>query len=405
MSLGGYKFAGRFCQKGSLTNVQWALLMHKTKVAAFMAANALANAGWDYDMTGSPDGNYHCLDTVGNNYVTCFKRVVDADTTHYFCILTLTAYNAKSSPGVGYISTSTFLLRYIYNQNTYYLTGCNTAFVRAGVTPFSYDTAATSLDTGQSPMMPTGNPGPYARSWTSTSGNNNTTYSYLALSSVYFGFAIKGSSIVMFSGPSPSGIAISLVSENAYSEWFVEGSNTHKNFIYINFQCMVYQSVSTHGELDSAYFDSDTNGAKLTVVSTEIPNGNTWYNSYSANFSLVASPISRYTSTDIPFQGLTSYSYLNDSVSGTYACGNVNIDLVSMNFQPSQSSRLSVLANGKYLVAAVYKYTTPMQYLGYTAYSNGIINDSTIYGTFYVGWDASNPDITQASSWTEYRES
>ena len=30
MSLGGYKFAGRYCEKGSLTDAQWALRMHKT---------------------------------------------------------------------------------------------------------------------------------------------------------------------------------------------------------------------------------------------------------------------------------------------------------------------------------------------------------------------------------------
>ena len=42
MSLGGYKFTGKYCNRGSLTDTQWVLLMHKTKVAAFMGANTLS---------------------------------------------------------------------------------------------------------------------------------------------------------------------------------------------------------------------------------------------------------------------------------------------------------------------------------------------------------------------------
>ena len=52
MSLGGYKFAGRYCEKGSLTDQQWALLMHKTRLAAFMAANTLSGAGWHFCKNG-----------------------------------------------------------------------------------------------------------------------------------------------------------------------------------------------------------------------------------------------------------------------------------------------------------------------------------------------------------------
>ena len=49
MSLGGYKFEGRYSNRGSLTDTEWCLQIHKTRIAAFMAANARANAGWTFD--------------------------------------------------------------------------------------------------------------------------------------------------------------------------------------------------------------------------------------------------------------------------------------------------------------------------------------------------------------------
>ena len=46
MALGGYKFAGYKCSNdGTLTDAQWALRIHKTRIKAFLEANTLANTG------------------------------------------------------------------------------------------------------------------------------------------------------------------------------------------------------------------------------------------------------------------------------------------------------------------------------------------------------------------------
>lgn len=405
MSLGGYKFAGRYCQKGSLTDAQWALKMHKTKVAAFMAANTLSGAGWDYDMTGSPDGNYHCLDSVGNNYVTCFKRVVDESTTHYFCILTLTYYMPSGSAS-GAITTS----RFIY-CSTGLLCGLATSFVRSGVTRFSFSTAATEWNTGQSLLLATGNIGPYNVSWQGAyMPRNNTSYSYLALSSVYFGFAVKGSSIIMFSGPSRSEIAVSVISEDAFSSLAVDGNNMQKKYLYCNFQSLATSTnETTHMESGAAYYESTWyQSISRAIVSVETPNGEQNWQSGRSYFAI--SPNAQYSGNiqNYPFQSVTAFTYREDEIAHTYIRGEVNIDLIAVNYPQTGTfpARLSTVANGKYLTVCSYSLPAYYQILGCVNTGSDLAgqNSQTKQYVFYVGWDPSNPDITQSSSWTEYTE-
>lgn len=397
MSLGGYKFAGRYCQKGSLTDQQWALLMHKTKVAAFMAANTLANAGWDYDMTGSPDGNYHCLDTVGNNYVTCFKRVVDESTTHYFCILTLTKYGGTSVTTAGYVSTNRFA-RGAQGSNdtstTYYLGAYYASyFVRYGIAPFSYSTAATQLDDGQSYLLPVGNPG-YRSTW-SGSSTNDSTLTLLAVSTNYYGFAVKGSSIITFTGPSASGVAVSLLSLDAFSSKFVDGNNALSNTLMINTQGIA----SSKYEKDDAYHVYSS-----SIVVASCPNGS--QNATDSFCFVDCDPLAFYESTNIqayPFQSVSVKTWRTDSTAKTIARGTVNVDLLAINYPASLLTKFTTFANGKYLVldGVNESQNSPQKLFGQVSYPSG----HYIYTIgVYCGWDPSNPDITQASSWTEYTE-
>lgn len=395
MSLGGYKFAGRYCEKGSLTDVQWALRMHKTKVAAFMAANALANAGWDYDMAGSPDGNYHCLDSVGYNYVTCFKRFVDENTTHYFSIFTLTRYGGTSVTTAGYVATNRFARGAQGNNDTsttYYL-GASYAsyFVRYGVVPFSYSTAATQLDNGQSYLLPAGNPG-YRSSW-SGSSTNDSTRTLLAVSTNYYGFAIKGSSIITFTGPSVSGVAVSLLSIDAFSSKFVDGNNALSDTLMINIQGIA----SSKFEKDDAYYV-----ASSSIVVASCPNGT---QNATDSFSIIdCDPLAFYVATNIqayPFQSVSVKTWRTDETSKTIARGTVNVDLLAINYPESLLTKFTTAANGKYLVLnGVDSPTNPPQKLfGQVSYPR----DHNYYTIgVYCGWDPSNPDITQASAWQLY---
>ena len=393
MSLGGYKFAGRYCQKGSLTDAQWALLMHKTKVAAFMAANTAANAGWQYDMTGSPDGNIHCLDSVGNNYVTCFKRVVDENTTHYFCVLTLTKYGGTSVTTTGYVATDRF--GYNYANSTI---GPDSAsyYVRLGTVPFNYSSSATEWNVGQTLLIPVGNPG-RGGSW-GASYTNDGTNSLFSNSINYYGFAIKGSDIIAFAGPSTSGAAVSALSFDAFSSKFVDGNNKLIDVVFVNFQTVASGYTNCY-EKYSGY----TSIGKSVVMVTS-PNGNE--HSYDIS-SFVSSPvISCYSgqAPEYPFQAVTAHSYKVDSVSNTSARGVIKTELIAINYPPSGStvSKFSVWANGNLL--ALYTYTKSSANVQEFGQTSAAENQQVLTYTAYVGWDPSNPDITQASAWTEYTD-
>jgi hypothetical protein len=369
--------------------------MHKTKVAAFMAANALSGAGWDYDMTGSPDGNYHCLDAVGNNYVTCFKRVVDSSTMHYFAILTLTKYGGTSWTTTGYVQISNSMFARATEgapSSTNYYLGAYYAssFIRYGVTQFSYLSILSQNEAGQSYVLPSANPG-MPTSWTIT-GSCDGSETMFAVSTNYYGYAIKGSSIIMFGGPSMSGVAVSMLSFDAFSSKFVETTNALADTLFINTQGVS----SSSQEKNNAYH----NYSSSVVVATRANSAKNRSDSFSF---VTGDPLAYYAGNSIqayPFQAVSVKNYSTDS-SGTIARGTVQIDLFAINYPTVLPTKFSTVANGSLLVldGSSESTNTPQMVLGQW-YAPG---DHAIYIIgMYCGWDPSNPDITQASAWTEY---
>lgn len=394
MSLGGYKFAGRYCQKGSLTDAQWALLMHKTKVAAFMAANTLANAGWDYDMTGSPDGNYHCLDAVGNNYVTVFKRTNGENDYTWFAIYTLTMFTWE---GTSANAVKLYLVVISVDGTNQYpgYYACN--FYRIGTSQITYsDSIATapSDNINKTLCVPMGNPG------SSTSDIGSSYYpinssSTIGMSQVYYGFALKNDDIVMFQGGSATSTSLccSVASGHAFSS-FVNPDDEKGVFAY-NTQFL--RNYSTYNYESS---DRDVVSNSMSSMLCYAFNGNS---GVGVSAKLGAIPLAYYGSAvpDYPFQSLSVFGVANSStkVNGK---GALKLELLSISFMSATNlvpSIYSSVANGNLL--CVNNITST----GFTTYAiNGNPSNwgTATYPALYVGWDPSNPDITQASAWTEY---
>ena len=385
MSLGGYKFAGRFCQKGSLTDQQWALLMHKTKVAAFMAANTLSGAGWDYDMTGSPDGNYHCLDSVGNNYVTVFKRTNGENDYTWFAIYTLTYFTGN---GASADAVKIRLISYYVGTTNYYAGYHACSFYRIGISAIHYDDNLTSFAYSTTGLVPAGNLGTSASN-IGSSYYPTKDYTFISSSTVAFGFSVKEDNIFLFQGSgssfySSSSISCSLASGRAFSS-FVNTDDTNGLLAY-NIQYLANNSNSHEnagrytGDLLSPFF--------FTFSKT-----NTQF------FSLYnAVPMALYGSNvqEYPFQSLQVYS-ATDYGWTAFGKGTVKIDLLSTNMNPTSINPYTVVANGNYLSVLTGSY--PLQKLNASSSYY-----TSAYYTLYVGWDPSNPDITQASAWTEYTD-
>lgn len=396
MSLGGYKFAGRFCEKGSLTDQQWALLMHKTKVAAFMAANSLANAGWDYDMTGSPDGNYHCLDTVGNNYVTVFKRTNGEDDYTWFALYTLTYFT-----GTGASANAVKLYLNIISSDGsniypgYY--ACN--FYRIGTAQISY---SDSLSSGPSALVnstvcvPVGNPGG-SNSDISSNYYPSSSSCTIGMSQVYYGFALKNDDIVMFQGGSTTSTSLccSVASGHAFSS-FTNPDDEIGIFAY-NTQML--------GNLTPNCYESSDRYVYSSHMHSRLCYAFNGHSGVQNSAKLGAIPLAYYGSAiqDYPFQSLSVYDVYNSSTK-VYGKGALKSELLSISFQAATNlvpSIYSSVANGNLL--CVNNITTT----GFTTYAiNGSPSNYGLatYPAMYVGWDPSNPDIAQASSWQLYDE-
>lgn len=398
MALGGYKFAGRYCNRGTLTDVQWALLMHKTKVAAFMAANTAANAGWAYHMTGSPDGNYHCLDSVGNNYVTCFYN---SATDRYFAIYTL-CYHTYSGTDSGMVKV---LLSshdgFVNPSGTIHYAGVYASnFFRYGQIEIAYNTALDVVTPYISRLIPAGNLGlKTTNEGSSGYGKTNTLF---AESSAMFGYAIKADNIIMFSGKYnasqiKANLCVSAVSGHAFSH-LTSATDVGTGALY-----------NTQGS-SSTVSNTYENAARLAPVNSLFSPVSqvTMYNGRPTNTSgLAVSPYSyiRGSTNIYPYQAVVAYNVENDTnVTGK---GMFNIDLISVAFYAASQqlcpSLCSASADGNFLCVRLAGTSVSDAGRG-ISFSQGI--NSAFTHTYdvaiFVGWDASNPDITQSSAWSEY---
>lgn len=402
MSLGGFKFAGRYCQRGSLTDTQWIFLMHKTKVDAFIASNNLSNAGWSIHMNGSPDGDYHCLDSVGNNYVTCFYNAV-AD--RYFAIYTLCNHTSTG--------TDTDMVKILLCNHTaftssgtrYYIGKYASNFFRLGQVEIAYNTPL-DLDCSEdyiTRMIPVGNLGMD----TSNEGNSGygKTYTLFNESSVMFGYAIKNDSIVMFSGKYVSGqirdyLCASFVSGHAFSGLCNNGYDNGTTVLY-NTQCTsttianTYENTTRLAPVDSL----------LSPISQTIMFNGTCTNST----GLMCVPLAHFVSQvdNEPFQSLSMFG-LENNTTNIWGKGNIDIELLAVNFPGHQQGLCpniyTTVANGNYLCVRYSGSPNNSQNYGFT-FNYGIneitSNTKRVDVAIYVGWDHSNPDITLDASWEE----
>lgn len=397
MSLGGYKFAGRFCNKGSLTDAQWARCMHATKVAAFMAANTAANAGWDYDMEGSTDGNIHALDTVGNNYVTCFKNTEDSS---YFAIYTLTCFGTSADAGTGrikvYLTKNTLGTATGHDVGTY-----ASNFYRLSKSHIAYDADLSSPAEGITDLFPVGNMGAQAMSADTAYGKTNTLFSS---SKNYYGYAIKAQHIVMFAGDArtASGLSISVASTDAFASLF--NANDHRKECCINLQPRPsdladwYEANARNTNNNYTAFAGVilalnrsgvcTNGARLIAAALALYNGNM---------------------QEYPYQNIMAAGVENDGTN-VPSKGALNVDLLAVNMQSVSGdivpSLLSPVANGAYLtISANTMANGDANFFKYSLLNDlGDQATPAVWLTAYVGWDSSNPDITTDSAWSEYTE-
>lgn len=398
MSLGGYKFAGRYCQKGSLTDAQWALQMHKTKVAAFMAANALSGAGWSFDQTGGDIafGTYgnviYSLDSVGNNYVSFLKQGTDSPV--YLAILTCCLWGSVSSTGQ---IDGPYTLITSYSDSPYAGSRAS-AYHRISKVQLTISNLFTNM-VGALGLYPAGLS-------CSSSSNSGMTYSspnsYPNGSSYYQGYAIKGPCIISFAGSSISGdyINVSVIAGDGFS------SLVNQSDLFGLFATMplgYYSSSGTaKGESSECVYSSGSVQSSDVFTLSMDSSGTQSFGMLHYTIGSMYKTLNQQST--YPFSS-TQILIEPDDLSGSCYKGTVKVDLLACSFPVRDSfstSRLHPVANGNFLYA--WKLNSSITATDASIFSSYYKFNftQTLIASAYVGWDPSNPDITQASSWQLY---
>lgn len=392
MSLGGFKFAGYKCIRSSgMSDSDFCLLMHKTRVAAFVDSCAASGAQWHFCKNGGTidfrtnTGVIYDLDGDGYNFASFFQY---ANENKYIAILSIPNQSrdyfgggaiAPSATHQGYNAYSMISMFHCASMEPFE----DVQFMQVG--PHTYPTKALSL----MPITTVFN-----TSWQEADLNTIYTFFNCSSSYSYFGYATKDSKIITFA------------CNNAFGYF----TNGWINTTLIGFDAMTLSSPSDEYNVFHASLScerqyeigwSDWSGYTLNrVVQVLNSRGNRFSEQYDpATMSLSYRPQAQTVggSVVIPYSAVvisgidenhTSYTRKTGNLlnsDGILSKGVVDIDFLASCVYLNQTELVEsgVYANGNYLLAR--KNT-----------------DASGGCQYFVGWDASNPDIKDDSSWPEY---
>lgn len=397
MALGGYKFAGYKCTKPeNATDAQWALLIHKTRLKAFMAANALAGNIWEFDRNSGDVafetyGNviYYADRTDPLNLVSFFKHSTE---DKYYAIVSAFNY---------YLSTGTYsgMVRFSWSAGVkaYYTTSSDyhKLYQKQLFHVVSYDRfdenfllySANNYPARSLGLVPITNF--QSNSATSSTVTISTSNEYGAQSTLRFGCALRDKDIltVSINGTDLSNRERFKVSLVGFDSLTLSSPDDAANIYGIVLSSDTYSININDWTSTNSAFSYNQNTLKDNFGRYE--QSGLWSGmslSWSGKAIFAGSP------QVFPFENVTLKT-LNDRVQAPFLNGNgisskgtFNISLLSANSAAPYTlvSAMQTYANGNYLLALQRK-------------SNG--NNQTNY---YIGWDPSNPDITSEDAWTAY---
>lgn len=417
MSLGGYLFSGFKCVKPSgATNAQWALLIHQTRVKAFMEASNFAGAGWDFDeftqeeIDDSVAGlNGHIHPAAGRQNVVfditsdgsdldlvSFFKKTNNNSTKYYMIASLFSYTTNSSyQNLLTLSSGSFEMGYYGGLNEVKIGGKH-LFHAVSYDRFTLDCLISGVGTYPQRATSLSPITSWQRSsYASVGPTENSTYFNNATSGIYIGYALRDDNIISFiSDRIVADVNLRLYSHTAligFGGLSLSSSDDESN---------VY-ALCLHDNGSELYSSGWPSGyLPITTYQETLKNDSTRYPVYNLNSEVALSYPSKAffngTPTVYPYESvtLTTFGARTGSPSlnsdGITSKGTFNIELLATNgtynYQTMQIWKS--YAGGNYLCVAM-----------------NTVSSSTPLGPqacYYVGWDESNPVLTEESSWTLY---
>lgn len=392
MALGGYKFAGyKYTRPANYDSTDDSqvlaetLKMHKCKLKAFTESCAASGAQWDFsynagDYAFGTHGNViYKMDSSGFNLVSFFRYGAD---NAYYAIVTLN--DAASNEG-----------RSLQLLNRYYKYSGSTV----SNSVFTNDMSCISLidlNMGNINVLPT-----VDRLCLTSDNSINTSNSQVYISksvpsTFYYSYITKNKCIVSISTADLTGLYS--IKMSAIDALNISSPNDTKNIFSFTVTTSSVATTSPPVINHQAGFIQTLR--QDGVMFQKVAAYNT---SYNVNIFIHAArnAISFNPSDNIPYEAAilsanntdtARTSSQNFNTDGILTKGQAPIDLLAVNIISPYTalSPKQPYANGNYLLVYMYVYTTStnINYL-----ENRFI---------YIGWDPSNPDITQESSWPAY---
>ena len=393
MSLGGYKFRGykytRPADYDSSVDAQVlaeTLKMHKCKLKAFTESCAASGAQWDFsyssgDYAFGTHGNViYKLDSSGFNLVSFFRY---GEEDAYYAIVTLSD-----------VSTSTGYSLQLYNY-FYYYQGSQKR--QSYVSNDMSCASLVDLNMDNINVRPTRDRLALASDTSETMlSSSNAQYISKGVPKVrYYGYVTKGKCIFSFMYTDLSDFFIKI---SAVDSLRLSSPNDTKNIFSWTLKTSKTTTNSTSGLVNYVTGYIQTLKDNGICYETMGPSGTTY------NINLYVEPAKNaiaYNSVDnIPYESVTVATAMtllpaNGGINsdGIITKGSTSIDMLAQNvIRPYSNINPKVAyANGNYLNVHNYIFTTQDE-------------NFVLSRFYYIGWDPSNPDITQESAWTAYTE-
>lgn len=205
-----------------------------------------------------------------------------------------------------------------------------------------------------------------------------------------FGYAVKGKGVICIAGINNNNNLVSILSCDAWKNKL--DFNTSNCFCYVD----------NNADIEISY--TYTQNYLFRYLQFGLPYGSSCFPLYvnNSNYKLLASdgilnfntnPSNKYAISNLSFS--VAYPPSGQTTGGI---GALNVDLMAILRDDSNNSvtRFTQYMDGNYI--AMIKNTN-------STYVNihSLVDDYTnAKPTLLIGWDPSNPDITQDSAWTEY---
>ena len=424
MSLGGHMYAGHSVQKSDFTNLtdkQWALALHKCRVKAFVDSVARSGATWvcsrtngEIDLDSTCTGYIHILaessgasDDTYQGYATYFKYMDNGTATAYFLIFTaprwqindFTGDSSSANGGVDIYANNVYTDHIDSSGNKWTLYSDRTTCFYAlsldefGSHPKDDDyipVRATRLTSCGAIVYHSVSSSPYPRT---LSASTNT---FMGSNSVSFGYCTKSGT--------PDVIEFAKNLNDLNLNWNVN----------VISPIAMSQNISPNDSYKLASIKLRSNnvnystGSSGEIYSTGLYAYASYLNYLNSGGSLCWGYYSSSISTIVPnvrlcFNYIPTGSSLNDRIYSAFvlsteqptgtdneAKGFVNIELAAFSYESSNDFQAT--SGGNYL--CVGNKTVAK------AYFTSSSSTATIYA--FVGWDASNPDMTTINACPVY---